>query len=287
VELILNLDEVKMAFGLPYMGSKNIYAKQICDALPSGKRLVDLFAGGCAITDCAIKKYANKWGSFLINDIAHEPLDLYAKCLCGKNPVSYEWVSREEFKQKDWATRLVWSFGNGTSTYLYGREIEPIKHDIESWIVDGVILNNSSILRDIDLPKIDSMKARYSWWRGHKKLLSNLQINVDTQRLLSLERLERLERLEFSYLSYEQYEYRDGDVVYCDIPYKGTYCKQYKDTGFDHAVFWEWAKSQSFDVFVSERVIPDDVEVILTKEVANRANPKGIDGFKTEYLVRV
>ena len=102
-----------------------------------------------------------------------------------------------------------------------------------------------------------------------------------------MERLERLERLEFSYLSYEQYEYRYGDVVYCDIPYKGTYCKQYKDTGFDHAVFWEWAKSQSFDVFVSERVIPDDVEVILTKEVANRANTKGIDGFKTEYLVRV
>jgi site-specific DNA-adenine methylase len=277
VELILNLDEVKMAFGLPYKGSKNIYAKQICDALPSGKRLVDLFAGGCAVTDCAIRKYPNKWETFLINDIAHEPLDLYARCLCGKNPVSYEWVSREEFKQKDWATRLVWSFGNDTSTYLYGREIEPVKHDIEAWIVDGVILNNSSILCDIDLPQLNSMKARYSWWRGHKKLLSNLQ----------LERLERLERLEFSYLSYEQYEYRDGDVVYCDIPYKGTYCKQYKDTGFDLAVFLEWAKSQSFDVFVSERVIPDDVEVILTKEVANRANTKGTDGFKTEYLVRV
>ena len=53
--------EVLMSLGIPYMGSKNIYAKQICEALPSGKRLVDLFAGGCAISDCAIRKYPNKW----------------------------------------------------------------------------------------------------------------------------------------------------------------------------------------------------------------------------------
>ena len=276
-----------MSFGIPYKGSKNIYATHICESLPSGKRLVDLFAGGCAITDCAIRKFANKWETFLINDIAHEPLDLYAKCLCGENPVPYDWVSREDFKSKDWATRLVWSFGNDVSTYLYGREIEPIKHDIEAWIVDGVIFNNSTILHDIQLPNLVSMKERYSWWRGHKRLLSNLQINVNTQRLLSLERLERLERLEFSYLSYEQYEYRDGDVVYCDIPYKGTHCKQYKDTGFNHESFWKWAKSRPFDVFVSERIVPDDAEIILKKDVANRANTKGIDGFKTECLVRV
>lgn len=108
-----------------------------------------------------------------------------------------------------------------------------------------------------------------------------------------MRRLERLkcpyliQSMEFSCLSYEQYEYRDGDVVYCDIPYKGTYCKQYKDTGFDHEAFWEWARTQPFDVFVLERSVPDDVEVIFTKEVANRANQRGIDGFKTEYLVRV
>lgn len=289
-----------MSFGLPYKGSKSIYAKQICEALPSGKRLVDLFAGGCAVTDCAIRKFPNKWETFLINDIAHEPLDLYAKCLCGENPVSYEWVSRDEFKQKDWATRLVWSFGNNCLDYLYGREIEPVKHDIEAWVVDGIILNNSNVLQGIDLPELHSRQERYNWWRGHKKLLSDLQISVNTQRLLSLKRLERLERLrllerqehledlEISYLSYEQYEYYDGDVVYCDVPYLETRCTQYKKSDFDHEVFWKWAKSQPFDVYVSERIVPEDAEIIFTKDVANRTNRVNNDnGFKTEYLVKV
>lgn len=283
-----------MAFGLPYKGSKNIYAKQICDALPSGNRLVDLFAGGCAVTDCAIRKCPNKWETFLVNDINPEPLDLYAKCLCGKNPVSYEWVSRDEFKQKDWATRLVWSFGNNCLDYLYGREIEPVKHDIEAWVVDGVLLHNSGILQEIDLPDLCSRKERYIWWREHKKALSDLQINLRTQWLERMERLELLEcngfqeRLEFSYLSYEQYEYHDGDVVYCDIPYLETRCTQYKKSYFDHEAFWKWAKSQPFDVYVSERTIPEDAELILTKGVANRVNRVNKDnGFKTEYLVRV
>ena len=282
-----------MSFGIPYSGSKNIYAKQICEALPKGKRLVDLFAGGCAISDCAIKKYSHKWETFLINDIAHEPLELYAKCLCGENPVSYDWVSREEFKSKDWATRLVWSFGNNCLDYLYGREIEPVKHDIEAWVVDGVILNNSNVLNGIDLPKLDSMKERYDWWKSHKKYLSSLNINVNTQRLQSLdglerlERLERLDRLEFSYLSYEKYDYKEGDVVYCDIPYKDTHIKQYKIVDFDYEKFWMWAKSQSFDVYVSERTVPKDASIIFSKDVPNRANTKGTDGFKTEYLVRV
>lgn len=207
-----------MAFGIPYKGSKNIYAKKVCEALPSGKRLVDLFAGGCAITDCAIRKFPSKWESFLINDIACEPLDLYSKCLRGENPVSYDWVSRDDFKSKDWATRLVWSFGNDTRSYIYGKEIEPIKHDIESWIVDGVILNNSSILCNVDLPKLETMKGRYDWWREYRwpflKLwpytLKRQQRMERMERLDRLKCLECLDRLEFSHLSYEQYEYKKG-----------------------------------------------------------------------------
>ena len=110
------------------------------------------------------------------------------------------------------------------------------------------------------------------------------------ERLNNLEitKHEFLERLEFSYLSYEQYEHRDGDVVYCDVPYLETRCTQYQNSEFAHEVFWEWAKSQPFDVYVSERIVPNDAEIILTKEVANRTNRVNKDnGFKTEYLVRV
>ena len=57
---------IDMTYGVPYMGSKNRIAKDIIDLLPSGNRLVDLFAGGCAITHCAL--LSGKWSRILNND---------------------------------------------------------------------------------------------------------------------------------------------------------------------------------------------------------------------------
>lgn len=177
-----------MSYGLPYMGSKNFYAKQLCSILPSGKRLVDLFAGGCAVTDCAIREYNNKWETFLINDINPEPLDLYAKCLCGKNPVSYEWVTREEFKRADFATKLCWSFGNNLDKYIFGKDIEPMKHDLEEWLVSGTVLDLSGIFDGVELPELSSRQERMTWWKAHKKELPS--INVRANRLEQIGRLE-------------------------------------------------------------------------------------------------
>lgn len=50
-----------MSFGLPYKGSKSSIAKDIVAALPGGNRLVDLFCGGCSVTD-----YARKRDDYLI-----------------------------------------------------------------------------------------------------------------------------------------------------------------------------------------------------------------------------
>lgn len=282
-----------MAFGIPYKGSKSIYAKWVCEALPPGKRLVDLFAGGCAVTDCAIRHYAYKWDSFLINDVFHEPLDLYIQCLKGENPVSYEWITRDAFKEADWPTRLVWSFGYDARTYLYGREIEAVKRDIETWIIAGEKTHYSGVLDNAPLPTLATQSKRYQWWR---ECITDLpqkdQMRVkrleNISRLENLERPESIDRVECSYLSYDQYTYRDGDVVYCDIPYQGTHCNQYGEQSFDHATFWQWARSQPFDVFVSERTIPDgvDIEILLERDIPNRANQRGTDGYKREFLVR-
>ena len=50
-------------YGLPYQGSKNRYAKIICDLLPKDKekRFVDLFCGGCAITHYMMQHYTNDY----------------------------------------------------------------------------------------------------------------------------------------------------------------------------------------------------------------------------------
>ena len=54
-------------YGIGYQGSKSRIAKYIIDILPPGNRLVDLFAGGCSITHCAM--LSGKYKKFLANDI--------------------------------------------------------------------------------------------------------------------------------------------------------------------------------------------------------------------------
>ena len=261
-----------MSYGLPYKGSKNVCARTVCSALPAGKRLVDLFAGGCAVTDCALREFSGKWKTVLANDANPEPVGLYAKCLCGECPVSDKWVGRDDFPSADWATRLIWSFGNDTRTYLYGRDVEPQKRRIHEWIVSGA--------QSDGLPALPTRAMRYDWTRGHVRHQSLESL----ERLERLERLEGLERLEISVLDFRRYAWRDGDVVYCDIPYESTACGQYSPE-FDRAAFLSWALSVPFGVYVSERTVPDGFRVVATIPMPNRANRAGIDGFKTEYLL--
>jgi hypothetical protein len=49
-------------------------------------------------------------------------------------------------------------------------------------------------------------------------------------------------------MSYEDYQYKEGDVVYCDIPYE--YTNEYSDK-FNHKKFYEWAKTRPYQVFFS------------------------------------
>lgn len=48
-----------MRYGIGYQGSKNGIAEQIIAHLPAGRRLVDLFGGGFAISHCAL--LSGKW----------------------------------------------------------------------------------------------------------------------------------------------------------------------------------------------------------------------------------
>ena len=127
-----------MSFGLPYKGSKSAIAKDIIAALPEGNRLVDLFCGGCAITDYAMKK-TDKFNRFLINDIDERNPKTYMRALNGMFRNEDRWISRQDFfklKETDDYVRLCFSFGNSGKTYMYGPQIEPYKraiHHIVFW----------------------------------------------------------------------------------------------------------------------------------------------------------
>ena len=78
-------------YGLPYKGSKSAIAEWVCAVLPRGERLCDLFAGGCAVTHCAMTR--GKWGRFFASDIADAP-QLFLDAVCGRYRGESRWVSR-------------------------------------------------------------------------------------------------------------------------------------------------------------------------------------------------
>lgn len=254
-------------YGLPYQGSKNQIAEEICMFLPEGERFVDLFGGGGAITHCAMQSY--KWKSFLYNELNPLVFDTFKKALNGefeeeiKNP---KWISRDEFnerKNKDGFIALVWSFSNNMQAYLFGRDIEERKRSIFEWVVNNVkddFVNKNSPCETLES---DIWQERYKEYVAVARDIDFFDNSKDFPSLNSIKRVQALERInridnlpngdrldiEFTNGSYEQFVHREGDVVYCDIPYEKTDCKAYD--GFDYKTFYDWCYTRDYQVFFS------------------------------------
>ena len=117
-----------MKYGLPYKGSKNKLAERIVRLLPKRTNLVDLFCGGCAVSHAAL--LMGKYEHIHINDINWMCPTLFIDALNGKYNDENRWISREDFfrlKDTDPYVAVVWSFGNNLRSYLYSKEIEPLK----------------------------------------------------------------------------------------------------------------------------------------------------------------
>ena len=70
-----------MSYGMPYVGSKNKIARSIISLLPPGKRFVDLFGGGGAMTHCAV--LSGKYESVLYNEVLPLVADTFRKAIDG------------------------------------------------------------------------------------------------------------------------------------------------------------------------------------------------------------
>lgn len=114
-------------YGVPYKGSKNAIAEWIIENMPPGNRLVDIFAGGCAVTHCAM--LSGKWDYFLANDIGNAP-KLFFDAIHGKYANERRWISRDDFfryKESDPYIKWLWSFGNDGESYMYAKSLIPLK----------------------------------------------------------------------------------------------------------------------------------------------------------------
>ena len=115
-------------YGMPYKGSKNKIADKIISVLPSAEYFVDLFGGGGAMSDCAAQ--SRKYDKVIYNEIEPVIAKGFEMAVKGKFKGEKRWISREDFfrlKDTDPYVAICWSFGNDLKTYLYGKDIEPVK----------------------------------------------------------------------------------------------------------------------------------------------------------------
>ena len=269
-----DIERQEKHYGVPYQGNKSRIADIIINVLPAGKRLVDLFGGGGAITHCAM--LSGKWESFLYNDINPLITGLFMDAINGKCKDENRVITREEFFRlvdKDAVVKYCWSFGNDGKSYLWHKDDEEIKCQ-----ACRVILGADPEERRMAYMEFCRMIPEHV-----KGSLARLQ---PLEHLQVLTRLEALKRLEALNIDYRDYEYKEGDVVYCDIPYEkmGDNMSGY-GMDFDNKAFYEWVKAADFPVYFSSYDISD--KSFHRKKIKSLMALKGAstNGQKvTEYL---
>ena len=184
-----------MKYGLPYKGSKNKLAERIVRLLPKRTHLIDLFCGGCAVSHAAL--LTGKYEHIHINDINWMCPTLFIDALNGKYNDENRWISREDFfrlKDTDPYVAVVWSFGNNLRSYLYSKEIEPLKKAIHY----AMFFSDYSLGKELghDLSFIDPIQDLQKRYLAVKRYFNRLgyprQQSFEEQRMQSIEALERL-----------------------------------------------------------------------------------------------
>ena len=258
-------------YGIPYMGSKDKIADDILSVLPRGKRFVDLFGGGFAMSHAAL--LSGKYEQVFYNELNPLLPKLIKDALAGKYANERRWISREDFsrlKDVDGYVRYIWSFGNQGYGYLFGKDQEHIKKLGHDFVCFG---------KDIPgVPNIAETDMRV------RRLYLQRYIKNNTGERYELQQLERLQRLEINCGSYLDYQYRDGDIVYCDPPYE--YTKKYDNDGFNHKQFYDWVASREYPVYFSSYEISDNRFNVVwqTEKQSLLDNSKETKKVVTEYL---
>lgn len=121
----------RTSYGVPYKGSKNRIAEWVVSHVPECGTFFDVFAGGCAVTDCVLSKGRAK--HVIANDLDSMPVKCFEMAVRGDFADEDRWISREAFlmlKDTDPYVRFCFSFGNNAKNYMYSTTIESYKRAI-------------------------------------------------------------------------------------------------------------------------------------------------------------
>ena len=270
-------------YGIPYMGSKDKIADDILSVLPGGKRFVDLFGGGFAMSHAAL--LSGKYEQVFYNEINPLLPKLIKDTLAGKYANERRWISREDFsrlKDVDGYVRCIWSFGNQGDTYLFGKDKEHIKKLGHDFVCFGKEIPGVPNIAETDMRVRRLYLQRYI--KNNTGERYELQQLEQLEQLERLQRLQRLQRLEINCGSYLDYKYQKGDIVYCDPPYEDT--AKYDNDGFNHKQFYDWVASREYPVYFSSYEISDNRFNVVwqTEKQSLLNNSKETKKVVTEYL---
>lgn len=269
-----------MAYGLPYIGSKNLIARELLQQMPRRDYFVDLFAGGGAMWHAAAE--SGKYSRYLVNEYNEQQCDFLRDCALGIYNESNGWVSSDEFMQKCSESaflRCVWSFGNTADCYFCASVLE----DWERALFHAYEFGDYSIFKDIGFAgdtvyledikrRTDYYKRKYEDYKGVKIDFRNWHVSnphIQLQRLRAFhkqcERMDIVRKTDFSAKSYDEVEIPENALIYCDPPYINT---AGYGVDFDHARFYDWCRAQKELVLISEYTMPDDFIPIWRKQKA-------------------
>ena len=170
-------------YGLPYTGSKSKISHWVIDNLPSGRVLIDAFAGGCSITHRAL--LSQKWQTVIANDINGGYPQLFLDAVCGKYRDERRWISREDFerlKSQDAFVACCWSFGNNLKDYLYSKAIEPYKRALHY----AIVLDDFALMQEL-MPEVAQAVAEALLGQGntHDRRITDQNVIVKTLKRLT------------------------------------------------------------------------------------------------------
>ena len=272
--------------GMPYMGSKRKLAKPIMDYIirnnPDIRYFYDIFGGGGAMSFEAIQR--PRLREVFYNDFNTGVVELLKKIKNdGVTDDFYKWVTREEFKKhkndKTWFGGLcavIWSFGSGQGTYLFG-ESEYNKKLLHEIIVDK---NVESLKIFNDKYNVDIKMNTFfdeTIYQKRLRIISYLKKKLGRSDLQHLERLQQLERLEqlkklpfserlkISNMSYEDVKIntpKNETIIYLDPPYINT--KKYTHD-INHDDFYKWVDKltkNGYKIYLSS--YESDLECVKT-----------------------
>ena len=143
-------------YGAAYQGSKSKIADEIISLLPAKKYFIDVFAGGGALSHCALE--SGKFEYIITNDLQTKAI-LEAHFLwTPEQHLEFQkrWITKEEFEQtNDLYIKTCWSFSNNRKAYIYSKACYEYKRRLHNAICFG----NYREFEDycgIDLSEIDS-----------------------------------------------------------------------------------------------------------------------------------